>query len=100
MLLQGDFGRITLQLDKIEIKKFFLIFLFNFFIHLLTYNSFVPYKLHDFWYEMQKKTKKYTKEKKLIGRKEVMIWKDFRFAHVLETVWEESIQHVMPDCFV
>jgi hypothetical protein len=38
MLLQERFGRITLQLGKIEIKINF----FNPFIHLLTYNSFVP----------------------------------------------------------
>jgi len=60
-LLQGGFGRITLQLGKIEMKIIFLILLFNFIIHLLTDNSFVPYRLRNFWYEAQKKAKKYTK---------------------------------------
>jgi hypothetical protein len=39
-----------LQLGKIEIKIKFSICLFNFIIHLLTYNSFLPYRLRDFLY--------------------------------------------------
>ena len=45
-----------MQLGKIEIKiKKKLILLFNFIIHLIIYNSFVSYRLRDFWYEKQKK---------------------------------------------
>ena len=56
MLLQWKFGRITFQLGKIGIKiKKKLILLFNFIIHLLTNNLFVPYKLYDFLHETQKK---------------------------------------------
>jgi len=53
MLLQGGSKRITLQLGKIrvKIKKKKLILLFSFIFHLLTDNSFVPYRLHDFWYK-------------------------------------------------
>jgi hypothetical protein len=53
-----------------KIKKN-LILLFNFFIHLLTDNSFATYRLCDFWYSAQKKTKKYTKERELLGWKEI-----------------------------
>ena len=56
--MQGEFGRIALQLSKIEIMIKICNPLFNFIIHLLTDNLFVPYRLHDFWYEVQKKAKK------------------------------------------
>jgi hypothetical protein len=54
--------------------------LFNFIIHLLIYNLFLPYRLCDFWYETQKKVKKYVTEKELPG------WKDFRPSYISEVV--------------
>jgi len=98
--LQGRFRRITLQLGKIEMKIIFLILLFNFIIHLLTDNSFVPYRLSDFWYEMQKKAKKFTKERELLGWKKVAVWKDFRHPYISEVMWVECIQHVTSDHFI
>jgi len=48
MVLQGEFGRIMLHLGKMKIKIKMFNFFFNFIIHLLTNNSFVPYRLCDF----------------------------------------------------
>jgi hypothetical protein len=48
MILQGDFERIMLHPGKIKIKIKIFNFFFNFIIHLLTDNSFVPYRLRDF----------------------------------------------------
>jgi hypothetical protein len=44
-LLKGELKRITLQLSRIIIK---IKFLNPFIFYLLTNNSFVPYRLHDF----------------------------------------------------
>jgi hypothetical protein len=53
-----------------KIKKN-LILLFNFFIHLLTDNSFATYRLCDFWYSAQKKNQKIYEKKELLGWKEI-----------------------------
>ena len=54
-----------MQLGKIEMKiKKNLILLFNFFIHLLTDNSFATYRLCDFWYSAQKKNQKIYEKKR------------------------------------
>jgi hypothetical protein len=53
-----------LQLGKIEIIIIFLFQIFKF-IHLLTNKLLVTYKLRDFWYEVQKKAKIYTREREL-----------------------------------
>jgi hypothetical protein len=59
--------------------------------HLLIDNSFVSYRLCDFWYEMQKKAKEYTKEKELLGWKDVVVWKDFKLPYLLKAIWVEYI---------
>jgi hypothetical protein len=70
--LQGGLGRITLQLGKIKIKiKFFFMLLFNFIFHLLTDNSFVTYRLHGFFVQGTKESKKNAKKKRELPR-----WKD------------------------
>jgi hypothetical protein len=50
--------------------------------------------LHDFWYETQKKAKKYTKEKELSGWKDMVVLKDFRPLYISQAVWVKYIQHV------
>jgi len=47
---------------------------------------FVPYRLRDFWYEAQKKSKKYAKKSALPGWNDVTIWKDFRPPYILENI--------------
>jgi hypothetical protein len=47
---------------------------------------FVPYRLRDFWYEAQNKSKKYAKESALPGWNNVMIWKDFRPPYIPENI--------------
>jgi hypothetical protein len=56
-----------LQLGNIKNNTiFFFNFKYeNFICHLLVYNTFVQYTLHDFWYEVQKKSKKYATENAL-----------------------------------
>jgi hypothetical protein len=53
-LLLGGFERITIQRGKIE--YYIIFFYLNFIFHLLTNNSFLPYRLRDFGYEVQKKS--------------------------------------------
>ena len=64
---------------------------FNFIFYLLTDNSFVLYRLHDFWYEVQKKAKKIAKERELLGWKNVAVWKDIRSSYISKAVWVEYI---------
>jgi hypothetical protein len=45
--------------------------------------------MHDFWYEVQKKAKKYMKERELSSWNEVAVQKDFKPPYVLEGVWAE-----------
>jgi len=53
MLLLRWIERITTQLGKIEFKMlyFFYLNVKILFFYLLTNNSFLPYRLCDFWYE-------------------------------------------------
>jgi hypothetical protein len=51
--------------------------------------------LRDFWYEAQKKAKKYMKERELPGWNDMVVWKDFRPLHVSDDVWAEYIKHMM-----
>jgi hypothetical protein len=86
-LLQWGFRRIIL-------------ILFNFIFHLLIDNSFVSYRLCDFWYEAKKKAKKYAKERELSGWKNVTVWKNSRPPYISEVVWVEYIHHVISERFV
>ena len=83
-MLRGWFRRITLQIGKIKLKIYFLILNIKFFFHLLTNNSFVPYKLCDILYKVQKKAKKYVNERELSN--DISVWKDFRPPYVLEAI--------------
>jgi len=57
-LLEG-FGKITVQLGKIEFKiLFFYTNVKILFFIILIDNLFLPYRLSGLWYEMQKKKKK------------------------------------------
>jgi hypothetical protein len=59
IMLRGGFKRITLLLGKIKIRMIFVYSKYqNFIFHLLTYNSFVSYRLHDFVVRDTKENKK------------------------------------------
>jgi hypothetical protein len=59
-LLKGELKRITLQLSRIIIK---IKFLNPLIFYLLTNNSVVPYRLHDFWYRGGKRKQKNMQKK-------------------------------------
>jgi hypothetical protein len=52
---------------------------------------FVSCRLHDFWYEAQKKSKKYARENALPGWNDMTVWKDFRPPCIPENIWMEYI---------
>jgi hypothetical protein len=59
IMLRGGFKRITLLLGKIKIRMIFVYSKYqNFIFYLLTYNSFVSYRLHDFVVRDAKENKK------------------------------------------
>jgi hypothetical protein len=55
--------------------------------------------LRDFWYETQKKAKKYARDNSLQGWNDVAVWRDFRLSYILEDIWPQYIQHVMSELF-
>lgn len=96
---------IYILIKKKELNSKWYIFYLNikilfFIFYLLTNNSFLPYRLCDYWYERRKKQKTYVKERYLPGWKDVAVWRDFRSMYVLEAIWAEYIQHMTSKCFV
>jgi hypothetical protein len=66
----------------------------------LTHIKFVDgSRLRDFWYETQKKAKKYARDNSLQGWNDVAVWRDFRLPYILEDIWPQYIQHVMFERF-
>jgi hypothetical protein len=55
--------------------------------------------LHDFWYEVQKKAKKYARSNSLQGWNDVVVWRDFRRPYIPEDIWVQYIQHVTSERF-
>jgi hypothetical protein len=90
-LLKGELKRITLQLSRIIIK---IKFLNPFIFYLLTNNSVVPYRLHDFWYRGVKESKKICKRK---SASKLEVDDDLEG---FQTIVREYIQHVTFEHFM
>jgi hypothetical protein len=60
---------------------------------------FVSCRLCDFWYEAQKKSKKYARENILPSWNDVVVWKDFRPPYIPENIWAKYIQLVTSERF-
>jgi len=66
----------------------------------LTYIKFIDgSRLYDFWYEAQKKDKKYARDNGLQGWNDVAVWRDFKPPYILEDIWAQYIQHVTSERF-
>jgi hypothetical protein len=53
----------------------------------LTHIKFVNgSRFHDFWYEAQKKAKKYAKDNDLQGWNDMTVWRDFRPQYIPEDI--------------
>jgi len=73
LLLEG-FGKITVQLGKIEFKiLFFYTNVKILFFIILIDNLFLPYRLSDLWYEMQKKKKKKKLKREVFYDREIWL---------------------------
>ena len=57
-------------------------------------------RLHDFWYESQKKAKKTTRDKGLQGWNDVAIWRDFKPLYISADIWPQYIKHVTSERFI
>jgi hypothetical protein len=55
--------------------------------------------LRDFWYDTQKKTKRYAKDNNLEGWNEVAVWREFKPPFILRDIWAAYIEHVMSERF-
>jgi hypothetical protein len=55
--------------------------------------------LRDFWYDTQKKTKRYTRDNGLEGWNEVTVWQEFKPPFISEDIWVAYIEHVMSERF-
>jgi hypothetical protein len=56
-------------------------------------------RLHDFWYESQKKTKKTTRDRGLQGWNDVAVWRDFKSIYIPEDIWPHYLEHVTSEQF-
>jgi hypothetical protein len=99
--LRGRCGWITRQLGNIKNDKVF--FKTNYILYSnssLTHIKFVNgCRLCDFWYEAQKKAKKYTRDNGLQGWNNVVVCKDFRLSYISKDIWVQYIHHVMFEWF-
>jgi hypothetical protein len=56
--------------------------------------------LRDFWYEAQKKAKKYAKDNALLGWNDMVVWRDLRPPYIQKDKWVQYIQHVTSERFM
>jgi hypothetical protein len=56
-------------------------------------------RLHDFWYESQKKTKKTARDRGLQGWNDLAVWRDFKPIYIPEDIWSHYHEHVMSERF-
>jgi hypothetical protein len=100
-ILRGGCGRIMWQLGNIENDTIFFLKFYILKSNLsLTHIKFVyGCRLRDFWYEAQKKEKKYARDNDLQGWNDVVVYRDFRPPYILEYIWAYYIQHVTSEQF-
>jgi hypothetical protein len=55
--------------------------------------------LCDFWYDTQKKTKRYARDNGLEGWNEVAVWREFKPPFISGDIWATYIEHVMSERF-
>jgi hypothetical protein len=57
-------------------------------------------RLHEFWYESQKKDKKKTaRDKGLQGWNDVAVWRDFKPIYIVEDIWPCYLEHMTSEQF-
>jgi hypothetical protein len=55
--------------------------------------------LRDFWYDTQKKAKRYARDNGLEGWNEVAVWREFKPPFISGDIWAAYIEHVMFERF-
>jgi hypothetical protein len=55
--------------------------------------------LRDFWYDTQKKTKRYVRDNGLEGWNEVAVWREFKSLFISGDIWAAYIEHVTSERF-
>jgi hypothetical protein len=55
--------------------------------------------LRDFWYDTQKKAKRYARDNGLEGWNEVAVWREFKSPFISGDIWMQYIEHVMSERF-
>jgi hypothetical protein len=55
--------------------------------------------LRDFWYETQKKAKRYARDNGLEGWNEVAVWQEFKPPFISGDIWAAYIEHVTSEQF-
>jgi hypothetical protein len=55
--------------------------------------------LRDFWYDTQKKAKRYARENGLEGWNEVAVWREFKPPLISGDIWAAYIEHVTSERF-
>jgi hypothetical protein len=56
-------------------------------------------RLHDFWYEAQKRQKTNARDNGLQGWNDVTILRDFKPLYILEDIWPQYLVHMMSEQF-
>lgn len=56
-------------------------------------------RLHDFWYEAQKKAKKTSRDRGFQGWNDVAVWRDFKPIYIPEDIWPHYLEHVTSERF-
>jgi hypothetical protein len=55
--------------------------------------------LRDFWYDTQKKSKRYESDNDLQGWNEVAVWREFKPPFISGDIWTTYIEHVTSEWF-
>jgi hypothetical protein len=50
--------------------------------------------LRDFWYDKQKKAKRYARDNDLEGWNEVVVWREFKPPFISGDIWTQYIEHM------
>jgi len=56
-------------------------------------------RLHDFWSETQKKSKRHARENDLEGWNEVAVWPEFKLSFKSGEIWTAYIEHMTSEWF-
>jgi len=55
--------------------------------------------LRDFWYDTQKKAKRYARDNGLKGWNGVAVWQEFKPPFISGDIWTQYIEHMTPERF-